>query len=1151
MILALTSQFSVAQVGTAKFRQRINQDLPSNNTKAITAAKLRSVFIESANSIDSIYTNLSMANSVGEYDASTGIAKVTATGATSTPGTTPAFANGNYFDVVKPGSRTITGEPVSMVEGGRIIVRGTKWGYIPPNDLALRKVVHVESSLFTLDTLGNSIFTGTPSGRSNVTLAYVQQTQVAAKSGLATKVKLATQITGGFTTRNLALVLLRRNNTTGKYVEFSKTTLAVSGGVQEIDLTAYNLQVQQYDAFAIQVLESNLFMWYTSVSGHGYGVFPVPLVSGKFETNISNITTSNANNETLMLDVTVQSSYIPDLYEKVDSVEDSLLHPLSVPENLFNVQGIEDTKYVNSSSGYVLNTGAEFVGSGYIPVVAGQVIKIRGVAPIGNFKAVQYSNSSGVVPGTPGVVLNSSIYANGEFTITIPATCTFIYFTLRIPTASGESAYDYSQVRVYVSSTATYTNQLNSKKIMATSVEPAATMSGVPLKTALAVPVLTEGFQNLFNVAGIEPTKYINSSTGFIFNNGTDFVGSGYIAVTPSSQIKIKGVAPRLGYKAIQFSDEFKVIVPATPGLTLDAGLYANSEFTVNIPAGVYNVFFTVRVPDALGEAAFDYSAITVRTVGAAETVSKLNGKKISASTLEFGATLGGNPVATTAAKSTMSALTPARIFTVCNDTQPTTSLTYNRNYSAAVYIDHMLNIGSTTKNIYVKETGSDKYVFYSPVTEDGGTTNGNVNVLKTNKSWTITGEINDIAVTVQHVSTKTSVGKATQVRYLQIGDSNTKGPESASINVDANYPFRAYEFVKLYYDMDKVDAGSPSGDYNLVVLGTTSARTTSVSYKSGTLTARTQGEGSNGWSVFTYLYHADLRAASQGTWDLLGLGNGSGTDYTGSTSQINSIYSTREGVNTPSNTSAFISYMNATYGGITTYSQALTKANDLLVNPVNKFFDKDKVGAYAFSFAKYLSRYKTLADDGVTRLTVGSTAGTKVTNSLDWDLCTPTHVYIQLGTNDRDKTTSSVFAANVQAMITDIKAVNAATIIGFHMPDGTGTYFPKLYPEFNELSTHNAVTHTAAIAFNTALQGLDNEASKVFFVPAYFIQPTAYGTPVRNTPLAESIGQTAKSEHLNYYVRHTNAPYLHLNNNANAAIGYQMYAWIKYSLSL
>ena len=128
---------------TGKFRQNINAKITSNNNKDVSAAKVREVLTDAADSIDEIFETLSLADSIGEYNASTGVATLTDSGATSTPGNVPAFPNGKYLDVVVSGTKSITGSAVSMIEGGKIIVRGTKWGYIPPSDFALRKVNEV------------------------------------------------------------------------------------------------------------------------------------------------------------------------------------------------------------------------------------------------------------------------------------------------------------------------------------------------------------------------------------------------------------------------------------------------------------------------------------------------------------------------------------------------------------------------------------------------------------------------------------------------------------------------------------------------------------------------------------------------------------------------------------------------------------------------------------------------------------------------------------------------------------------------------------------------------------------------------------------------------------------------------------------------
>jgi len=60
-----------------------------------------------------------------------------------------------------------------------------------------------------------------------------------------------------------------------------------------------------------------------------------------------------------------------------------------------------------------------------------------------------------------------------------------------------------------------------------------------------------------------------------------------------------------------------------------------------------------------------------------------------------------------------------------------------------------------------------------------------------------------------------------------------------------------------------------------------------SVNYRGVTKSYTVSAEGRGGWNINSYLNKPTLMVRSQGTWDILGLGNGTGTDYTGSASQI------------------------------------------------------------------------------------------------------------------------------------------------------------------------------------------------------------------------------------------------------------------------
>ena len=107
--------------------------------------------------------------------------------------------------------------------------------------------------------------------------------------------------------------------------------------------------------------------------------------------------------------------------------------------------------------------------------------------------------------------------------------------------------------------------------------------------------------------------------------------------------------------------------------------------------------------------------------------------------------------------------------------------------------------------------------------------------------------------------------------------------------------------------------------------------------------------------------------------------------------------------------------------------------AEEVFANPENPFFDidvaRDGVTDCAFSLDKYLERYRTM-DDAGNRL-VGSagqtvvggdgetyTIGTRVSNTADWDVCTPTHIIFNIGINDNVNNSVVNTVANVKQLV-------------------------------------------------------------------------------------------------------------------------------------
>lgn len=667
--------------------------------------------------------------------------------------------------------------------------------------------------------------------------------------------------------------------------------------------------------------------------------------------------------------------------------------------------------------------------------------------------------------------------------------------------------------------------------------------------TANLLPVFTvvaDPAPNLLDPAKYVVNRAINGSAWAI-GVVSGYTISDYVPVTALKTYRVTGW-PNSTNRTIMYFDAFRNKMAAAPfGVNGTATSY---DFTP--PAGVAFIVLNVKIDTDVSTPVLSMVLANPDT-----NVTKINGLNIKPALVDNAATKGGKPIATEEIRLDLELYTPARVFVACNDIRNDGQTLPNRNYSLGVYVDHCINLngtGLTTLAIDWAEYFSDRMKFFGPVAIDT-TPNAGVVVNLSNKTGsTKSACLINKSASIQQVSTKVTTGKAVTVKYLKMGDSTVDGVGAARIGANLNGPLRSYEFTRMLFEMDKIDAGSPAGNYNLVNIGAANNRLWSFSYGGTTVSAiKGQAQGIGGWSAHDYLYFANKRDASQGVWDLLGLGNGTGTDYTGTTTQKATLYASPEGAATPKNTAAFIVYMQAQYptAGITDYTSALAKFNAVLADPVNPFFDKDKTGANRFSPQKWLDSYKTLADDGVTRLVVGTTAGTKVTNVNAWDVCLPSHVVIQLGINDSNKVNADVYLTNMQSLISAWKAINPVVCVAVSMPDSTGMYNAGRYPEFDDTCRFDPALHTNAIAFNKKLQTLDLDADKTFYLPHFFTNPTAESIPVRKIPAPDSLTGIESEDKTNFFTRYTDNPQSHMNVNGQAACGYSEYAWIKYTLSL
>lgn len=145
---------------TGSYRQKISANIATNANKGISAAKLRDALEEGAGAIDKIFETFNLADGLGTYNATSGIATIKETGSTFTPVTAANQVNGKYFDIIVAGSQDIfgTGLPLSLLIGGKIISRGTKWDYIPPSDAAYTLATSIKAT--EVDPLSDQVFNG-------------------------------------------------------------------------------------------------------------------------------------------------------------------------------------------------------------------------------------------------------------------------------------------------------------------------------------------------------------------------------------------------------------------------------------------------------------------------------------------------------------------------------------------------------------------------------------------------------------------------------------------------------------------------------------------------------------------------------------------------------------------------------------------------------------------------------------------------------------------------------------------------------------------------------------------------------------------------------------------------------------------------------
>lgn len=434
--------------------------------------------------------------------------------------------------------------------------------------------------------------------------------------------------------------------------------------------------------------------------------------------------------------------------------------------------------------------------------------------------------------------------------------------------------------------------------------------------------------------------------------------------------------------------------------------------------------------------------------------------------------------------KNGISAIVPHKIYTVCNNII-TALKGNNRNYAAALYLDHLFDGLTEEKDIKFDETKNDRVLFHSDIHISNSSyavvynTDGST-VKTVTRNLAVTGkDVEDFNFSVSHISTLATVGKTVKPRILCIGDSITYG-ELALFPGDTD--IQSYSLLtKQLFEMDKIDNGDVTGEYEALLLGIFK-RTLNINYSSINRTITACHQGIPGATIDQYI-------------------NGT----------------------------------------------------------VSYFYNGSR-----FSLKPWIDTYRTMNDSGV-RLTPGDPAiGSAVTNVNDYDVCVPTHVVIMLGANGSE--TGAQYVSKIQGIIDNIK-LDCTTYgwteiyVSVVLADCAGTYFPSLHPNFDksiavwndngDQPTRHPRLYTYMKQWLEDVLATDTEnADKVYLLPFWWVMPTAESACIREIPLAEHTKNYFANQGKNYN-KYGWYPTTHLNPNAHWSFAYQLYSWIKYTLTL
>lgn len=375
-----------------------------------------------------------------------------------------------------------------------------------------------------------------------------------------------------------------------------------------------------------------------------------------------------------------------------------------------------------------------------------------------------------------------------------------------------------------------------------------------------------------------------------------------------------------------------------------------------------------------------------------------------------------------------------------------------------------------------------------------------------------ITGEsIQEVNETYTLKRTQVSNAKGKPVRMIVLSSSVT-AQDVADIDGTRRGGWNWVSYLKQISMQDNIDFGDD--DIDVLTMGITNGRSSNneFEYKENTYTIRSFSEGRSSWAAAMYLRHAiptqdGLSSSSvdklsyPDLWTSLGLTSEIGAwsntsinrELLRSTPHGKYSHDYSEGLWEWAKLKLGISNSD-TYTGNATQMQNIDDAlSDLYSNPVNPFFDLATAQStleYAFNIQTYFDRYKTLDTDGITRLVVGSTAGSLVSDSFNHDLTVnPTHFVLFTGGNDLQFTSNTgLIADDIETICSIVKAYDSNIIIGCAAYRSLGVYNPEKWLDLGIIESRTQMSSGYVNLNNTLQSRHSGFNTDMTYVPVYYL---------------------------------------------------------------